>query len=337
MNRADKEIIDATRPFAVDQPAKSWAHVITAFALLALAVAGSVRLPWMAARVASSVVEGLLLVRLFILFHDFYHGAILRGSLPARVLFWTYGLLVLTPPRVWRDTHNYHHAHNGKIVGSQVGSYPIVTTAMWAKMSRLQRLAYAATRHPVTIALGTFTVFAWGMCISPFIRDRKKNATALLALAVQVGLLVAVVHSLGWATYLLSVLGPLAIATASGAYLFYAQHNFPGVYLQPREEWNYVRAALESSSFMPMGPVMTFFTGSIGYHHVHHLNSSIPFYRLAEAMQAIPELQSPRVTSLDPRDIVACFRLAVWDPALGRMIPKPDGSHVGGGESVATG
>ena len=323
MMRSDKEILDATRPFAIEQAARSWAHVLVAFGMVGAAAWGAMCLRFPAVRVASSIIEGLLLVRLFILFHDFYHGAILRGSKAARVLFSTYGLLVLTPPKVWRQTHNYHHAHNGKIVGSHVGSYPVVTTAMWARMSRLERLAYLAARHPLTILLGPLTVFTWGMCVSPFLRDRRRNASAVLPLALQALLAWIVVHQLGWTAYGLGVVLPLAIATASGAYLFYAQHNFPDVYLQPREDWNYVRAALESSSYMPMGAVMNFFTGNIGFHHVHHLNPSIPFYRLPEAMRAIPELRAPRRTTLKPRDIVSCFELDVWDPGLGRMTRRP--------------
>jgi len=297
--------------------------VVTAFGLAGVAVWGAARLPWMAARVASSIVEGLLLVRMFVLFHDFYHGALLRSSRAARLVFWTYGQLVLTPPKVWRQTHNYHHAHNGKIVGSHVGAYPVVTLAMWTKMSPLARLAYRASRHPLTILLGPLTVFGWGMCVSPFLRDRRRNTSALLPLALQLVLAVAVVHTLGWATYALAVGVPLGIAMVAGAYLFYAQHNFPGVYLQPRDEWTYVRAALESSSYMPMGPVMSFFTGNIGFHHVHHLNPSIPFYRLPEAMRAIPELHAAKTTTLGPRDILACFALDIWDPAHGQMVRRP--------------
>jgi len=323
MGRADKEILDATRPFAVDQPWRSWAHVAVAFGLTAVATWGAMRTGPVGARIACSVLEGLLLVRLFILFHDFYHGAILRGSRAARWLFWLYGMIVLTPPSVWRQTHNYHHAHNGKIVGSHVGSYPVVTVSMWGKMSRIERFSYAASRHPLIILFGPLTVFGWGMCVSPFLRDRRKHPSALLPLALQVVLAWGVVSTLGGSAYLLGVAAPLCIAMASGAYLFYAQHNFPGVFLQPRDEWNYVKAALESCSYMPMGPVMAFFTGNIGFHHVHHLNPSIPFYRLPDAMREIPELGSPRTTTLWPGDVVSCFRLEIWDPDAGRMVARP--------------
>ena len=124
-----------------------------------------------------------------------------------------------------------------------------------------------------------------------------------------------------WYAFLL----PQIIAHALGAYLFYAQHNFPEAYVQPRESWTYVRAALESSSYMKFGPLMNYFTGNIGYHHVHHLNHRIPFYRLPEAMAAIPELQHPRgVTSLHPRDIIACFKLKLWDPEQGKLVGFPE-------------
>ena len=113
---------------------------------------------------------------------------------------------------------------------------------------------------------------------------------------------------------------PMLIGTAVGTYLFYAQHNFPGVVRRERHEWDYVWAALNSSSYMKMSPVMHWFTGNIGYHHVHHLNSKIPFYRLPEAMAGIPELQTPLTTSLKPADIWGCLRLKLWDPVKEQLV-----------------
>jgi omega-6 fatty acid desaturase (delta-12 desaturase) len=321
--RSERDILDATRPFAREDRARSWLLVGSTFGLLALLAWGALALPWWPARVVASIALGLTIVRAFILFHDFFHGAILRGSLPARALFSIFGILVMAPPRVWKETHNYHHAHNGKIVGSHVGSYPIVTVAMWSRMTTPARLAYRAARHPATIALGYLTVFAWGMCLAPLLRAPRKNLACLAALVAQPALAWGVVRALGWSAYLLGVAGPLALAMAVGAYLFYAQHNFPDARFQPRESWSYVRAALESSSYMPMGPVMRFFSGNIGYHHVHHLNPAIPFYRLPEAMAAIPELRAPVTTRLRPQDVLASFRLDVWDPAQEKLVDAP--------------
>ncbi len=105
-----------------------------------------------------------------------------------------------------------------------------------------------------------------------------------------------------------------------GAYLFYAQHNFPGVVFRSNKDWNYSKAALESSSYMVMNPVMQWITANIGYHHIHHLNARIPFYRLPEAMKHIPELQRATTTRLTPSDVVACLKLKVWDPEQNRML-----------------
>ena len=316
----ERQIIQASRAFAGENRRRSWSYVLSTFSLLAASGWAAFRAPWWPARAAASLVEGLLLVRGFVLFHDHFHGALLRGSAAARVLFSAYGYVVMTPPRVWKETHNYHHAHNGKIVGSHVGAYPIVTLAMWSRMASRERLAYRATRHPLTIGLGYFTIFAWGMCAAPFLRAPRKNASCLAALSLQPLLGWAVVQAYGWTGYLSAVLCPLVLAMATGAYLFYAQHSFRGAQFQPRESWSYVRAALESSSYMPMGPVMRFFTGNIGYHHVHHLNPSIPFYRLPEAMEAVPALRAPKTTRWCLRDVVDGFRAAIWDPTRGRMI-----------------
>jgi omega-6 fatty acid desaturase (delta-12 desaturase) len=112
----------------------------------------------------------------------------------------------------------------------------------------------------------------------------------------------------------------MTIASTLGSYLFFAQHSFRRMYVSSPEAWSFYRAALESSGFMRLNRVMQWFTGNIGYHHIHHLNVGIPFYRLPEAMAAIPELQSPITTSLALRDIVECFRSSLWDEERQRMV-----------------
>ena len=107
---------------------------------------------------------------------------------------------------------------------------------------------------------------------------------------------------------------------ALGAYLFYVQHNFVGVTFKDNRDWSYDYAALASSSYIKMNKLMHWFTGNIGYHHIHHINSRIPFYRLPEVMKAFPELQSPGRTALNPIAIVRCFRLKLWDPERRAMV-----------------
>src|SRR6185503_15543967 len=134
------------------------------------------------------------------------------------------------------------------------------------------------------------------------------------ALATVVGMF------LGAQALLLLIAVPFFIAMAIGSYLFYAQHNFPDVSFSDNAGWTYEKAALTSSSFMKMNGLMAWLTANIGYHHVHHLNSRIPFYRLPETMKALPELQDVKTTSLRPGDIWRCLRLKVWDVAAQRMV-----------------
>ncbi len=329
--RQEKDLIDATRPFAKENRVRSWFALSSTLALvagtdaLAFEMAPHTPLGW-TLRVAASVICSLLIVRTFILFHDFQHGALLRNSRVARAIFFVYGLVIMTPPKVWRETHNYHHANTAKLVGSHVGSYLMVTTGMWAKMKPRERFMYKLIRHPLTIASAYFTLFMLGMGVSPFMRAPKKHWACLVGVLLNWTLTALVIWKLGFVTFVLGMFVPLAGSMAMGGYLFYAQHNFPEAHIQPRESWSYTRAALESSSYMEMGRVMRFFTGNIGYHHVHHLNPLIPFYRLPDAMEAVPELHDPPKTSLRPGDVIACFEQKLWDPEKGQMVGYPQSS-----------
>jgi omega-6 fatty acid desaturase (delta-12 desaturase) len=316
-------LVAETRRFANEDKAKTWFHVVTTFAVLAAAAVVAARVTFWPVRVLATVVEGLTIVRAFILAHDFQHGAILRKSRVGHALFFVYGLLVLTPPRAWRQTHNYHHAHTAKIVGAQIGSFPVMTVEMWKRAPKGKRVAYAVARHPLNIVFGYLTIFLFGMCFASFARDPKENWDSLLAAVLHVALVVALSWAFGPAVAVFALVLPLAIACAVGSYLFYAQHNYPTINIQPRQTWGFAKAALESSSYMHTGPIMSWFTGEIGLHHVHHLNAAIPFYRLREAMAAIPALQVPPATSLAPRDVLACLRLKLWDPAAQRMVGFP--------------
>jgi len=166
----------------------------------------------------------------------------------------------------------------------------------------------------LTIAAGYGTVFLSGMCLRPFLRHPRQNFDSGVALILHL-LLLATAWKLGGVQVMVfAIVLPLAIASAVGSYIFYVQHNFPEVEIRGRHEWTYAASALHSSAYIEMGPVARWFLGNIGFHHVHHLNPRIPFYRLPEAMQEIPELRDPPRTTLGWRDVVTSFRLKLWDP-----------------------
>ncbi len=315
-----------TREFTVENPTKSWALLLSTFVGWGISVFGTTQGPWWC-RSFFSVLAGLFVIRVFIFYHDYLHGAIFRNSKAAHYIMWWYGVLILNPPNVWKRSHNYHHQHNAQIATASIGSFPVMTVKQYGEAKPIEKLMYRLARNPITIFFGYFFIFILGMCLKSFIADPKRHYDSLVSLVLHVALLIGLTAAFGWQVMVLSFLTPLFIACALGGYLFYMQHNFPGVQLKPRQEWTYTFAALSSSSYMVGGPLVRYFTGNIGYHHVHHLNSQIPFYRLPEAMAAVPELQNPMRTSLMPWDIYKCLKLKLWDPDQNEMVGFPRKGH----------
>lgn len=326
--RTGKELILATRPFAADSAAKSWWVVISTAFLLAGCIVGTlphfagIHFP-LAGRIACSILTGLLILRLFVIYHDQQHHAILSQSKLAEGFMRIFGILSLSPSSIWRSSHNYHHKHNSKLRSAHIGSYPVMTKAEFLKSSRGTRFGYLLMRHPLTILFGYVFVFLWGMCIYPFFNQPREHSDCLISTVVHLTFAVLLTYLFGWPALFLTLLLPHFIASAIGSYLFYAQHNFPGVSFYDRAGWAYEKAALESSSFMKTGPVMAWFSANIGYHHIHHLNARVPFYRLPEVFRAIPELGKPKTTSLHPLEILRCLRLKVWDVEKQQMVGLP--------------
>jgi omega-6 fatty acid desaturase (delta-12 desaturase) len=322
--RTGPELILATKRFATDDPRRSWWHVISTGCLLALAFAGTIWNFHPAGQIICSILTGLILVRMFVIYHDQQHHAILDRSPVAEKLMWVFGLFALSASSVWRSSHNHHHNHNSKLRGADIGSFPIMTRTQFEKSSPKERMMYLFQRHPLTLLFGYLTVFVIGMCIIPFFKNPRKQWDCLLALVVHLAIGAALVMTWGWQQLLLTQTIPHFIMYALGSYLFYAQHTFPGVSFNDKAGWTYEKAALESSSFLKTNRVMAWFTANIGYHHIHHLNSKIPFYRLPEVLREMPELQNAVTTSLHPRDIMNCLRLKLWDVDRQKMISLRD-------------
>jgi omega-6 fatty acid desaturase (delta-12 desaturase) len=318
--RGGKELILATKSYAVDQAIRSWWCIVSTASLLIAALVGTLWHFPLPGKIVCSILAGLLILRMFVIYHDQQHQAILPKSRLADVLMAIFGILALSPTSVWKSSHNHHHNHNSKLRGSHIGSFPIMTKDHFWKSTKRERLQYLFMRHPLTILFGYVSVFLGGMCIFPLFEKLREHYDCLIALVVHavIGVLLTVLF--GWQALLLTLIIPVFIAGAIGSYLFYAQHNFPSVSFNDAAGWTYDKAALESSSFMKTGPIMGWFTANIGYHHIRHLNARIPFYRLPEVLKKIPELQRPKSTSLNPFEIIRCLRLKVWDVESQQMI-----------------
>lgn len=315
-----KDLILATKKYAVENTARSWYETIITMVVLGITFSGAALITFWPIRLVFSILAGLSVVRMFVLYHDFEHHAILNKSVIGKIIFTAFGLLSLAPVSIWKRSHDYHHKHNSKLFSSSIGSYLVITRDKYNSLSSWEKFKYLASRHPITILFGYFTMFFFGISMQSFLVNPKKHYDSLIAMIIHVALIILVIYFLGWQVWLFSMMIPFFISGVFGDYLFYAQHNFPTVTFHDNGDWAYEKAALDSSSYMKMGPVMNWFTANIGYHHIHHLNSRIPFYRLPEVMKDMPELQYPKTTSLSIKDIAACLHIKVWDPALGKMV-----------------
>ena len=237
--RTGRDLLRATLPFVEECQRDSWWRVGSTLVVLAVLLACAAVAPWWPLRVAASIVGGLVIVRVFILYHDFLHGALLPGSRLASGLFYSLGLLMLTPPRHWRSSHNFHHAHVGKaivaqrdafpIVTSDVGSFPLMSTESWQTATTWQRLRYRTARHPITILCAYVTVFLFIGCVDPLLKNPRKYWDGALSLIVHGGTIALLWACAGFGVVLSAFFLPFVIASALGAYLFYVQHTFEGL------------------------------------------------------------------------------------------------------------
>ncbi|GJM33711.1 MAG: fatty acid desaturase [Saprospiraceae bacterium] len=315
-----KQLIIATRKYAKEDRAKSWKLTLSTLVLLLAAYSGAIVNVHIVPQLICATLAGLLTVRMFIIYHDYLHQTILQNSKIANILFTLYGMYILAPTSIWKRTHDYHHAHNSKLYTSSIGSFPLVTKKDFLAASKQEQRIYLFIRHPFTISFGYFFAFLWGMCLRSLIKGSGKHFDSFLALLFHYSIGLTILMLFGVQSFLIGFLLPSFLGSAIGAYLFYAQHNFPTAKYKSKEEWDYVYAAMYSSSYMKMNKVMHWFTGNIGYHHIHHINSKIPFYKLPHVFSEIEEFQHPNTTSLLPVDIYKCFQVKVWDPEQSKML-----------------
>jgi omega-6 fatty acid desaturase (delta-12 desaturase) len=319
--RTGKELIAASKAFAIENRLRSWFEVLVTLMLIVLFLAGAFidTLP-LVLRMTCGLACALSYVRLFVIYHDYQHRAILQESFAANWLMKFIGIYLLAPETIWKRSHEHHHNNNSKLTIAGIGSYPTITKKHFLKLSKSHQRMYLINRHPLTVLLGYFTLFIYWLNLKSFFQSPSKHLDSLAALVLHIGLSIYIGIYFGATTFFIAWFAPFLIAFGMGSYLFYCQHNFPGAQFKENHDWSYDNAALNSTSCMTMNPVMQWFTGNIGFHHVHHLNSRIPFYRLKETMDTMPELKNVVTTSWNPVEIVKCFQLKLWDAEAKQMI-----------------
>lgn len=319
--RTSKELLLASKSYTCENRFKSWFETIITLLLAGLFFLTAITefLP-VYFRALACIICGLLYVRMFVIYHDYEHRAILQNSFIASLIMKAIGIYLLAPETIWKRSHEHHHNNNSKLTIAGIGSYPTICKLRYLKLTRNEKRIYLINRHPLTVIFGYFTLFVYWLNLKSFIQSPGRHIDSLVALILHVTAGACIWIYLGPITFLLAWFIPFFIAFGTGSYLFYAQHNFPAAKFSENHDWTYVNAALTSTSFMPMNPVMQWFTANIGYHHVHHVNSRIPFYRLKEVHDAMPELHNAPTTSWHPLEVLRCFNLKLWDAEKEKMI-----------------
>jgi omega-6 fatty acid desaturase (delta-12 desaturase) len=306
-------------------------QLVTTAGLFAIAWWGmleSLAIAWWLPLLIAPFAAGFM-VRLFIIQHDCGHGSYFTSrKLNDRVGF-TLGILTLTPYHWWKRSHAIHHGGSGNLDRRSVGDIATLTVSEYLALPLRRRLAYRLYRNPlVLLVIGPVWIFAikHRLPLGTPRSWRREWRDVLLNDAALIAILVLVGKTIGLGPFLM-IQGPIfLLSAAAGVWLFYVQHQFEDTLWAPTTDWDFFDAGLKGSSFYDLPAVLHWFTGNIGYHHVHHLASRIPNYKLVRCFREVEELQE--VPRLGLRQSLGCLRLKLWDEESLRLVGFPRSAAV---------
>ena len=268
-----------------------------------------------------SLLAAAFLMRLFMIQHDCGHGAFFRHRLANDWVGRAIGVLTLTPYDVWRRDHAIHHASTGHLDRRGIGDISTLTVREFQALSYWGRLRYRLYRHPfVMFGIGPIYLFLLRhrLPLGPAAGRRQAWISAMATNLATGAVVAALIWSIGLGPFLLAQLPITLIAASMGVWLFYVQHQFEATYWAREDGWSLHEAALYSSSHYDLPRILRWITANIGVHHVHHLCSRIPYYRLPHVLRDHPELRDVgRLTLLQS---FGCLRLALWDESQRRLV-----------------
>jgi omega-6 fatty acid desaturase (delta-12 desaturase) len=266
-----------------------------------------------------AVLAGAFLVRVFIIFHDCGHGSFFKSPAANDAVGFLAGILTFTPYYHWRWEHAIHHSSSGDLDRRGTGDIWTMTVQEYLESSRWKKFAYRLARNPVVLFViaPLFLFLVRQRFPSPKANRRERHSVhamnaAILGMAVGLGWIFGV-----W-TYVIIQLIILLTAGGAGVWLFYVQHQFEGVYWERGDDWNYTDAALQGSSFYKLPRILQWFSGNIGFHHIHHLSPRIPNYNLEKCHKADPLFQTVKPITLFASFKSFTFRL--WDEQGRRLV-----------------
>jgi omega-6 fatty acid desaturase (delta-12 desaturase) len=267
-----------------------------------------------------AIIAALFLVRIFILFHDCGHNCLFPSKKTNQVVGFFLGVLVFTPSEQWWRTHAIHHASSGNLDKRGVGDVMTLTVDEYLSKPAIVKIGYRLFRHPlVMFILGPIYMFLISHRIPRPNLGKKETRFQVYHNLALLAVVIVMVLAIGWRGYLIIQLPVIWIAGAVGIWLFFLQHQFEGVYWAESAEWDYVASALEGASYYELPKWLQWFSGNIGFHHIHHLSPKVPNYYL-EACYKNGEIFQKKVRKISFWDGFKSIGLDLIDVKNNRLI-----------------
>jgi omega-6 fatty acid desaturase (delta-12 desaturase) len=280
----------------------------------------SLVLPY-AVTLALAFIAAGLLVRTFIIMHDCGHGSFFESRRANEICGWITGVMTLTPFAQWRKDHALHHASSGDLDRRGHGDIDTITAKEYMAMPADKRAKYRFKRNPFTLLLlgPIYLMISQRRLMKNAHLNEIQHFSVYSTNAAIAAIVIGFSLWIGFGNFMAIYFPAIYIAASAGILLFYVQHQFEDTYWQTHENWDYATAAIHGSSYFKMNPVLQWFTGNIGLHHVHHLGPRIPNYNLQRAHNENEMFHD--VTVLTVWSALKTLRLKLWDEESRSLIP----------------
>ncbi len=259
------------------------------------------------------------LVRMFIIFHDCGHGSFFKSQKANQIVGMFFGILSFTPYDKWHNQHLRHHGSVGNLDKRGVGDVWLMTKVEYSSSSKWERIKYRVYRHPlVMFGIGSLYVFLIQNRLTRKGMSKKEKMNVYFTNAALLLIFIVMSSIIGMTTFLILQLSILYVSAISGLWLFYLQHQYEDVAWFRTKDWNFRTVALEGSSYVKFPKLLQWFSGNIGFHHIHHLNARIPNYNLAKCYRENHVFNEVKpVTFLLA---LKSLRLRLWDEQLQKLV-----------------
>ncbi|MFB5282927.1 fatty acid desaturase [Peribacillus sp. Hz7] len=290
---------------------KQLVNTIPPFILLWVAAYYSLEISYWLSLALSIIASGFV-VRIFIIFHDCCHQSFFKSRKANDILGTITGIITLFPYEKWKRDHSIHHATSSNLNKRGTGDIWIMTVEEYVNASFWVRLQYRLYRNPlVMFGLGPAYLFLVSNRFNRKGARKKERINTYVTNVSVIVLYVLLCLAIGWQSFLMIQLPIMFVSGLLGIWLFYVQHQFEDSYFEEEENWDYVKAAIDGSSYYKLPKLLQWVTGNIGFHHVHHLSPKVPNYHLEKAHDSTPPLQ--QATTITIRSSLKALRFRLWD------------------------